>query len=199
MVKIKEAILVEGRYDANTLHQVVDATIFETAGFGIFKDRQKMDMLRRVAEKRGLIVLTDSDGAGFVIRNYLKGALPKGCVKQAYVPDIAGKERRKRAEEVMERVAISHRAKHYPSQLSGGQQQRTAIARAILPRPKLILADEPTGNLDSKNGKEVMDLLSELHKEGTTIVMVTHSLHDANYADRVINMFDGEIVNQVEM
>ena len=112
---------------------------------------------------------------------------------------VSGKERRKRAEEVMERVAISHRAKHYPSQLSGGQQQRTAIARAILPRPKLILADEPTGNLDSKNGKEVMDLLSELLKEGTTIVMVTHSLHDANYADRVINMFDGEIVNQVEM
>ena len=112
---------------------------------------------------------------------------------------ISGKERRKRAEDVMERVAISHRAKHFPSQLSGGQQQRTAIARAILPHPKLILADEPTGNLDSKNGKEVMELLSELQKEGTTIVMVTHSLHDANYADRIINMFDGEIVNQVEM
>ena len=112
---------------------------------------------------------------------------------------VSGKERRKRAEEVMERVAISHRAKHFPSQLSGGQQQRTAIARAILPHPKLILADEPTGNLDSKNGKEVMELLSELHKEGTTIVMVTPSLHDANYADRIINMFDGEIVNQVEM
>lgn len=112
---------------------------------------------------------------------------------------VSGKERRKRAENVMERVAISHRAKHFPSQLSGGQQQRTAIARAILPHPKLILADEPTGNLDSKNGKEVMELLSELHKGGTTIVMVTHSLHDANYADRIINMFDGEIVNQVEM
>lgn len=81
---------------------------------------------------------------------------------------VSGKERRKRAEDVMERVAISHRAKHFPSQLSGGQQQRTAIARAILPHPKLILADEPTGNLDSKNGKEVMELLSELHKEGTT-------------------------------
>ena len=89
---------------------------------------------------------------------------------------VSGKERRKRAEDVMERVAISHRAKHFPSQLSGGQQQRTAIARAILPHPKLILADEPTGNLDSKNGKEVMELLSELHKEGTTIVMVTLSL-----------------------
>ena len=112
---------------------------------------------------------------------------------------VSSKERRKRSGDVMERVGMSHRAKHYPSQLSGGQQQRTAIARAILPRPKLVLADEPTGNLDSKSGKEVMDLLSELHKEGTTIVMVTHSLHDANYADRVINMFDGEIVNQVEM
>ena len=112
---------------------------------------------------------------------------------------VSSKERRKRSGNVMERVGMSHRAKHYPSQLSGGQQQRTAIARAILPRPKLVLADEPTGNLDSKSGKEVMDLLSELHKEGTTIVMVTHSQHDANYADRVINMFDGEIVNQVEM
>lgn len=112
---------------------------------------------------------------------------------------VSSKERRKRSGDVMERVGMSHRAKHYPSQLSGGQQQRTAIARAILPRPKLVLADEPTGNLDSKSGKEVMDLLSELRREGTTIVMVTHSLHDANYADRVINMFDGEIVNQVEM
>ncbi len=111
---------------------------------------------------------------------------------------VPGKERRERAKDVMERVAMSHRAKHFPSQLSGGQQQRTAIARAILPHPKIILADEPTGNLDSRNGKEVMDLLSELHKEGTTIVMVTHSLHDANYADRIVNMFDGEIVSQVE-
>ena len=112
---------------------------------------------------------------------------------------VPRKERKERARDVMERVAMTHRANHFPSQLSGGQQQRTAIARAILPRPKIILADEPTGNLDSRNGKEVMDLLSELHKEGTTIVMVTHSLHDANYADRIINMFDGEIVSQVEM
>mgnify|MGYP000987810643 CR=1 FL=1 len=111
---------------------------------------------------------------------------------------VSGKERRKRAEDVMERVAISHRAKHFPSQLSGGQQQRTAIARAILPHPKLILADEPTGNLDSKNGKEVMELLSELHKEGTTIVMVTHSQHDSSYASRTIDLFDGEIVTDVK-
>ena len=99
----------------------------------------------------------------------------------------------------IDKFGILDKAYVRADQLSGGQQQRTAIARAILPHPKLILADEPTGNLDSKNGKEVMELLSELHKEGTTIVMVTHSLHDANYADRIINMFDGEIVNQVEM
>ena len=113
--------------------------------------------------------------------------------------NIPKAERKAKVQAIMKRMAISHRAKHFPHQLSGGQQQRVAIARAILPHPKLILADEPTGNLDSKNGKEVMELLSELHKEGTTIVMVTHSLHDANYADRIINMFDGEIVNQVEM
>ena len=97
MVKIKEAILVEGRYDVNTLRQVVDAPIFETAGFGIFKDRQKMDMLRRVAEKRGLIVLTDSDGAGFVIRNHVKSAIPGKFLKHAYIPDVLGKEKRKAA------------------------------------------------------------------------------------------------------
>ena len=109
------------------------------------------------------------------------------------------KERRKRIEAVMDRMAISHRRKHFPGQLSGGQQQRVAIARAVLPNPKIILADEPTGNLDSKNGKEVMQLLSELHKEGTTIIMVTHSQHDASYADRIVNLYDGQIVNQVDL
>lgn len=91
------------------------------------------------------------------------------------------------------------RPKHFPCQLSGGQQQRVAIARAVIPSPKIILADEPTGNLDSRNGREVMDLLAELHREGTTIIMVTHSQHDANYADRIVNLFDGEVVSQVEM
>ena len=95
MVKIREAIVVEGRYDKNTLAQIVDAPIFETRGFGIMKDREMLAFLRQVAQKRGLILLTDSDGAGFVIRNYLKGALPKDSVKQAYIPDIAGKESRK--------------------------------------------------------------------------------------------------------
>ena len=107
-------------------------------------------------------------------------------------------ERKKRVEEAMERMAITHRRKHFPQQLSGGQQQRTAIARAVVSRPKLILADEPTGNLDSKNGLEVMQLLSELHQDGTTIVMVTHSQRDAGYAQRIINLFDGQIITETQ-
>ena len=112
---------------------------------------------------------------------------------------VPASERKQRIEQAMERMAISHRAKHFPQQLSGGQQQRVAIARAVVANPKLILADEPTGNLDSKNGKEVMDLLKELNKEGTTIVMVTHSQHDAGFADRVINLFDGQVVAEANL
>ena len=108
-------------------------------------------------------------------------------------------ERKRRVEQAMERMGIMHRAKHFPQQLSGGQQQRVAIARAVVAGPKLILADEPTGNLDSKNGKEVMDLLKELNKEGTTIVMVTHSQHDAGFADRIINLFDGQVVTETSL
>ena len=111
---------------------------------------------------------------------------------------ISKPERKKRVEEALRRMNISHRSRHFPNQLSGGQQQRVAIARAVVANPKLILADEPTGNLDSKNGNDVMDLLSELNKEGTTIVMVTHSQHDAAYSHRIINLFDGEIVAEVE-
>ena len=108
-------------------------------------------------------------------------------------------EKNKRVAEALNRMGIAHRAKHYPSQLSGGQQQRAAIARAIVGKPGLILADEPTGNLDSKNGAEVMQLLSELHKEGATIVMVTHSHRDAAVADRIINLYDGQIVDNLQM
>lgn len=111
---------------------------------------------------------------------------------------VPAEERRRRVEEAMARMDITHRAGHFPRQISGGQQQRTAIARAIVTRPKLILADEPTGNLDSKNGKEVMGLLGELHREGTTIVMVTHSKHDAGYADRIIHLFDGHVLGEEE-
>ena len=106
-------------------------------------------------------------------------------------------ERKQRVTEILKRMNISHRAGHYPQQLSGGQQQRVAIARAVVSNPKIILADEPTGNLDSKNGAEVMRLLSELNNEGTTIVMVTHSRHDAGFAHRVVNLFDGQIVSSV--
>jgi putative ABC transport system ATP-binding protein len=106
------------------------------------------------------------------------------------------KERKERVEEVLERMKIGHRKKHFPQQLSGGQQQRVAIARAVVASPKLILADEPTGNLDSKNGLEVMHLLTQLNREGTTIVMVTHSLHDAEFAHRVVNLFDGQIITE---
>jgi len=103
-------------------------------------------------------------------------------------------ERKKKVEDALERMKITHRAKHFPQQLSGGQQQRVAIARAVVANPRLILADEPTGNLDSKNGIEVINLLSELNKEGTTIIMVTHSDRDAGYAHRIVNLFDGQVV-----
>lgn len=112
---------------------------------------------------------------------------------------VPKKERAQRVEEMLRRMGLSHRAKHYPNQLSGGQQQRVAIARAVITNPKLILADEPTGNLDSKNGHEVMLLLSQLNAEGTTVVMVTHSQRDASFANRVVNLFDGHIVESVEM
>ena len=110
---------------------------------------------------------------------------------------IKGEKRRKLVAETLERMGISHRATHHPNQLSGGQQQRVAIARAAVCKPGLVLADEPTGNLDSKNGIEVMELLRELNREGTTVVMVTHSQRDASYADRIINLFDGQIVDSL--
>lgn len=108
---------------------------------------------------------------------------------------VSRSERKKRVEEILRKMNLSQRATHYPQQISGGQQQRVAIARAVVGKPQLILADEPTGNLDSQNGHDVMELLSRLNDEGTTIVMVTHSQHDAAYAHRVIHLLDGEIVD----
>lgn len=110
--------------------------------------------------------------------------------------DIKAAERKRKVKEIMQRMNISHRGGHFPHQLSGGQQQRVAIARAVVFGPKMILADEPTGNLDSKNGAEVMNLLTELNREGTTIVMVTHNEHDATYAQRTIRLFDGQVVEE---
>ena len=112
---------------------------------------------------------------------------------------IKASERKERVQNILKRMSISHRGRHFPQQLSGGQQQRVAIARAVVANPKLILADEPTGNLDSKNGLEVIRLLNDLHDEGTTIVMVTHSQHDAGFANRIINLFDGQIVNTTRL
>lgn len=109
---------------------------------------------------------------------------------------IKSDERKKRVEKVLDKVQIMHRRGHYPQQLSGGQQQRVAVARAVVNNPKLILADEPTGNLDSNNGNEVMEMLSDLNEQGTTIIMVTHSEHDARYSHRILRMLDGQTVTQ---
>ncbi|MDE6325053.1 MAG: ABC transporter ATP-binding protein, partial [Duncaniella sp.] len=108
--------------------------------------------------------------------------------------NVSSSERRRRVSEILSRLNISHRAGHLPAQLSGGQQQRVAIARALITDPAIILADEPTGNLDSRNGAEVMELLTELNRAGTTIVMVTHSRHDASFAHRIVDLFDGSII-----
>ncbi|MCA0932875.1 ABC transporter ATP-binding protein [Lutimonas saemankumensis] len=109
---------------------------------------------------------------------------------------VSSSERKARVNELIDRIGISHRSSHYPQQLSGGQQQRVAVARALVTKPPLILADEPTGNLDSSHGNEVMELLCNLNELGTTIVMVTHSSHDASYSQRIINLLDGQIVSE---
>ena len=138
---------------------------------------------------------------GFVFQQY--NLIPKLTAEEnvelpLIYQKVPKKERMERVKEALNKVNMYPRAKHLPTELSGGQQQRVSIARAIVTRPKLILADEPTGNLDSKNGKEVMDLLKELNQEGTTIVMVTHSQKDASQAQRTIDLFDGQIVSDVK-
>ena len=129
MRKVREVIVVEGRYDKNTVSQVVDATVVTLGGFAVFNDREKLAFLRRLAQERGLIVLTDSDGAGFVLRNYLKGALPKDRVKQAYIPDIAGKERRKRAPGKEGKLGV--------------EGMSPAVLEAVLRRAGATFLDEP--------------------------------------------------------
>ena len=153
-----------------------------------FKERKRTDL------RRGKI--------GYVFQNF--NLIDELTVEQnVELPlkymGIPADERNRRVIEALRRMNISHRAKHYPNKLSGGQQQRTAIARAVVCNPSIILADEPTGNLDSKNGKEVLELLAELNDEGTTIIMVTHSQRDASYADRIVNMLDGYLVEKTKL
>ena len=153
---------------------------------GHFKERE------RTAYRKGRI--------GFVFQNFNlidELTVEENIDLQLKYLGIGKAERKERVLDILRKVKLSHRAKHYPHQLSGGQQQRVAIARAVVGKPSIILADEPTGNLDSKNGMEVMQLLGELNEEGTTIVMVTHSKHDATYASRIINLFDGQVVDAV--
>lgn len=143
MIKLKQAIVVEGRYDKNTLAQLVDAPIFETNGFGVMKDRKLLDFLRRVAEKRGLIILTDPDGAGFVIRNFLKGALPKDRVLHAYIPDIYGKERRKAHAGKEGKLGVEGMTPEIlraALQNAGAQTEQTDMPSSLITKTDLFLA-----------------------------------------------------------
>nr|WP_308777310.1 ABC transporter ATP-binding protein [uncultured Bacteroides sp.] len=197
-IKEKEFVAIMGPSGCgkSTLLNILGLLDNPTAGSYVLNGNE-VDMLpesRRTALRKGII--------GFVFQSFnLIDEL--NVYENIELPllymGIPASERKRKVEEVMKRMSISHRAKHYPQQLSGGQQQRVAIARAVIAGPKIILADEPTGNLDSRNGKEVMELLTELNQEGTTIIMVTHSRHDAGYADRIINLFDGQIVTETSL
>lgn len=177
----------------STLLNIVGLLDNPTGGSYLFNgvDVSKMRESQRTALRKGNI--------GFVFQSFnLIDEL--NVFENVEMPLIylkmSAAERKARVEAILERMKISHRRKHFPRQLSGGQQQRVAIARAVAANPGLILADEPTGNLDSKNGLEVMNLLTELNREGTTIVMVTHSMHDADFAHRIVNLFDGQIITE---
>ncbi|TCI91009.1 ABC transporter ATP-binding protein [Tenacibaculum sp. M341] len=159
--------------------------IFDTTEVGKFNEKERASLRK--------------ENIGFVFQNF--NLIDELTVfENVELPLIYNKvkasERKKRVTEILERIGIAHRAKHYPLQLSGGQQQRVAVARALVTNPKLILADEPTGNLDSKSGNDVMELLTELHATGATIVMVTHSSYDAQFSSRVITLKDGEVVSE---
>ena len=177
----------------STLLNIVGMLDNPTSGQYFFDDREagRLSESRRTELRKGNI--------GFVFQsfNLIDEINVRENVELPLVYLKTGRQRRKEmVNSVLERMRIGHRANHYPQQLSGGQQQRVAIARAVVTNPKLILADEPTGNLDSQNGLEVMNLLTELNREGTTIIMVTHSQHDSEFAHRIVNLFDGKIVTE---
>ncbi|MBI1198839.1 MAG: ATP-binding cassette domain-containing protein [Phenylobacterium sp.] len=175
----------------STLLNIMGLIDRPTSGRYLFKGQEVMDL--REAELARL----RRDNIGFVFQSFnlideltIAENVELGLVYRRW----AGKERKARVEAAMDRVGVAHRARHYPHQLSGGQQQRAAIARAIVGEPSIILADEPTGNLDTENGEQVMDILKTLNGEGATIVMVTHSPAHADIAKRVVNMLDGQII-----
>lgn len=177
----------------STLLNIIGLLDNPTEGEYYFMDKEvaKFNERRRADNRKGNI--------GFVFQNF--NLIDELDVYQnielplLYL-DMKNSERKQRVQKIMEQMNIAHRSHHFPQQLSGGQQQRVAVARAIVANPKLILADEPTGNLDSAHGEEVMNILKELHQNGTTIIMVTHSQRDASYAQRIVNLFDGQIIGE---
>ncbi len=177
----------------STLLNIIGLLDNPTEGEYYFMDKEvaKFNEHRRADNRKGNI--------GFVFQNF--NLIDELDVYQnielplLYL-DMKNLERKQRVQKIMEQMNIAHRSHHFPQQLSGGQQQRVAVARAIVANPKLILADEPTGNLDSAHGEEVMNILKELHQNGTTIIMVTHSQRDASYAQRIVNLFDGQIIGE---
>lgn len=187
------SIMGESGCGKSTLLNVIGLLDTATNGSFVFNGREvsKLNEQKRADYRK--------KNMGFVFQNfnlidelsvYENVELPLVYLK------VPKSERKTKVTQILERVGIAHRAKHFPQQLSGGQQQRVAIARALVSNPKLILADEPTGNLDSKNGKEVMELLTQLNDLGTTIIMVTHSQHDANFSSRTIKLLDGKVISE---
>jgi len=178
----------------STLLNVLGMLDSPTSGKYVFRDQD----VSRLPEARLADLRKRHLGFVFQSFNLIDELTVEGNIELAllYHKELSANDRRAKVQEAMDRMKISHRAKHFPPALSGGQQQRVAIARAVVPRPTLILADEPTGNLDSQHGEEVMKLLVELNAEGTTIVMVTHSTPHAQYARRTINLFDGKVVTE---
>jgi len=177
----------------STLLHIIGMLDTPTSGAYFFRDRE----VSTYSEARLGSLRKQNVGFVFQSFNLIDELTVEGNIELALVyHKISASERKKRVAAAMERMAVAHRAKHFPPTLSGGQQQRVAVARAVVSRPKLILADEPTGNLDSQHGSEVMKLLQELNDGGTTIVIVTHSSVDAEYARRTINLFDGRVTTE---
>lgn len=191
MVKIKEAILVEGRYDKNTLSQIVDAPILETAGFGIFKDKKQLALLRQVAEKRGLIVFTDSDGAGFVIRNHIKSAIPAKFLKHAYIPDIAGKERRKREAgkegklgvEGMTKDVILESLRRAGATIEG---EDTPVQQSITKQDMMELGLSGGAGSSEKRAALLKKLDLPEHMSANALLQALNLLYDYNELQRIV-------------